>query len=83
MKIRQAKKIIYGRHWMRYCQRHWQMVYDEERAVWRQPSLHDIPNQTYQRARKKYFGAARKFYNRHGYCFDDKSKGGKWKFGNQ
>lgn len=75
MKIRQAKKIIYSRHWMKYCQRLRPSYYDEERKVWVQPSFHDIPNRTYQLARRKYIGAARKFYNRHGYFFDDKSKG--------
>lgn len=72
MKIRQAKKVIYARHWARYCEKLRPTYYDEERGVWVSPSWHDIPNRTHRRAIRKYFGAATKFYNRHGYSFDYK-----------
>lgn len=77
MRIRQAKKILYARHWVRYCQQLRPVYFDEGRGVWVCPSFSDIPNPTYQKARRKYLGAARRFYDRHGYCFDDRSKGGK------
>lgn len=71
MKIRQAKKIILGKHWARRWKELRPTYYDEERQVWVSPSWHDMPNKTWQKARRKYFGAAKKFYNRHGYCFDE------------
>lgn len=65
MNIRQAKKILLSQHWERYCNELRPNYYDEERGVWVWPSFHDIPNKTYQRARRKYFGAALRFYKRH------------------
>lgn len=72
MKIRQAKKILHSKHWARYCQRLRPLYFDKERGVWVQPSWHDIPNKTFQKARRKFFNTEIRFYNRHGYGFGEK-----------
>lgn len=74
MRIRQAKKILSAKHWKQYCRELRPKYYNEERKVWIYPSFHDIPNKTYQKARRKYFGAALRFYKKHGYRFDENKK---------
>lgn len=46
--------------------------HDPESGCYIQPSLHNVPNRTFQKARRRYLGAAKRYFARHGRCFDDK-----------
>lgn len=71
MKFRQAKKIIFSRHWHKRLTA-LRPPYRASNGHWVQPSFHDIPIPTWQKARRRYFGAFDRYYKRHGYKYDER-----------
>lgn len=71
MNIRQAKKIIFSRHWHKRCCALRPVRFNEKTGHWEQPSFHDIPIPTWQKARHKYLGAMARYYNRHGHIYKE------------
>lgn len=70
MNIRQAKKILFSRHW------HRRLValrppYLDKNGHWTQPSFHDVPIVTWQKARHKYFCTMKRYYNKHGHAYKE------------
>lgn len=72
MKFRQAKKILFSRHWDRRLKALRPIYLDENTGHWVQPSCHDIPIPSFQKARRIYFGVLRKYYKRHGYRYEER-----------
>ena len=59
MKLRQARKIMFSRHWNEKLMALRPAYY--EAGHWVLPSHHDIPIRTLQKASKRYFKAFNKF----------------------